>query len=66
MQYFMADNVKIEALDDLTSIITIQCPTALATDILSLIDHLAHASRWLSIRGRVSHASLKARVSRGA
>jgi len=58
MLYFMADHVKIEAMDSNTSIITIQCPSAIATDILTLIDYLAHASRWLKIRISASRSSL--------
>lgn len=59
--YFMADKCKIEALDDKTSIITVECPTSLANDILELTDYLAHASRWLKIRGAASRASLRAK-----
>lgn len=61
MLYFMSEHCKIEALDDKTSIVTIQCPTLLATDILELTDYLAHASRWLKIRGAASRASLRAK-----
>jgi hypothetical protein len=57
MLYFMKDYVKIETIDEKNSIITIQCPSELADDLLHLVDYLAHASRWVKTQIRVSRAS---------
>jgi len=64
MLYFMRDHVKIEAMDSTTSIITIQCDSEIANDILLLTDYLAHASRWVKTQIRVERASLAGRVKR--
>ena len=65
MRYFsLADHVKVEAFDHDTSIITVMCPKDLARDILLLTDALAQASRFISVRGRVAHASLMAKEKR--
>lgn len=58
MRYFAADHVKVEPLDANDSIITIQCSTFLAADILELIDSLAHACRWTNTQCRMTRTSL--------
>lgn len=61
-KFFHKDHVKIEQLDADSSIITIQCPTFLASDILSLIDTLAHSARWVGTQCRMSRTSF---INRG-
>lgn len=66
MLSFMKDHVKIEAMDLDTSIITIQCPSSIAKELLQFIDVMIHVARWTDRRLRMNRASLAGRLSRVA
>lgn len=66
MLYFCRDIFKVEALDLETSIITIQVPSSIAKEVISLLDHLFHASCWLQTQIKCSQAPINPVLVRSA
>ena len=58
MLYFARDHIKIEAMDENTSIITIQCPNEISKELITLLDTLSAASRWVTTQIRMERCTL--------
>jgi hypothetical protein len=64
MEIFITEYCKVERVEGGIAFGTFNIPVDVFDDVLSLVDHIGHASRVLKVKSRVAAAEIKQPISR--